>query len=167
MENGQSTPEGAKTDNLRVEKMLTEYERALDVGHHTDTVIHEITAIVWGANTLLLGFILEVDCRSDNQKLVLVAAVLGLLMSAYVPFVMHSTKKGQQIAYRICRDIEDEIPLGHRLNNRIHEAYPKWKPGQVVIWVLTIFFVAAWVYVGMHAWSCVHVWRTSFGFNTQ
>jgi hypothetical protein len=159
MENGQPTPEGARTDKLSVEKMLAEYERAQDVGHHTDTVIHEITAIVWGANTLLLGFILEVDCRSDNQKLVLVAAVLGFLMSAYVPLVMHWTKKGQQVAYKICRDIEDELPLAHRLNNRIRDAYPKWKPGQKAVWVLTIFFLVAWFYVAVHAWSCLHVCR--------
>ena len=140
MENSQSAPVDARTDNLRVEKMLAEYELSQDVGHHTDMVIHEVTAIVWGANTLLLGFILEVNCDSDNQKLVLVAAVLGFLMSAYVPLVMHWTKKGQRIAYAICREIEDELPMAHRLNIRIHGEYPKWKPGQVVVWVLNYFF---------------------------
>jgi hypothetical protein len=160
MENGQPTPEGSKTDNLKVDKILAEYERAQDVGHHTDTVIHEITAIVWGANTLLLGFILEVNCDSDNQKLVLVAAVLGFLMSAYVPLTMYWTKKGQRIAYAICREIENELPFTHRLNNRIHDEYPKWRPGQVLVGVLTFCFLAAWVYVCFHAWSCLHACRS-------
>lgn len=167
MENGQPAPEGTKTDNLAVEKMLAEYERAQDVGHHTDTVIHEITAIVWGADTLLLGFILEVNCDSDNQKLVIVAAVLGFLMSAYVPLVMRWTKTGQRIAHTICREIENELPLTHRLNNRIHDGYPKWRPGQVVVCVLTIFFLAAWIYVGVHAWSCLYACRTSVLFNAR
>jgi len=148
------------TENVKVEKMLAEYERAQDAAHHTDTVIHEITAIVWGANTLLLGFILEVNCDSGNQKLVLAATVLGFLMSAYVPWIVYWTKKGQRIAYAICRAIEDELPLAHRLNNQIHHEYAKWKPGQVAVWVLTIFFFAAWVYVGMHAWSCLHPCRS-------
>jgi hypothetical protein len=51
MENGQPNLEAARTDNLRLEKMVAEYERAQAVGHHTDTVIHEITAIVWGGQT--------------------------------------------------------------------------------------------------------------------
>lgn len=136
--------------------MLAEYERAQEIGHHTDTVIHEITAIVWGANTLLLGFILEVNCDSDNQKLVVAAAVIGFLMSVYVPLVMHWTKKSQRIAYATCRQIEDELPLAHRLNNRIHEEYPKWRPGQVAVWVLTVFFVIAWICVVVHACSCLH-----------
>jgi hypothetical protein len=102
---------------------------------------------------------LEVDCRSDNQKLVIVAAVLGILMSAYVPFVMRWIKTGQRIAYTICREIENDLTLKHRLNNRIHDGYPKWKPGQIAVWLLTIFFITAWCYVAMHAWSCLHVCR--------
>jgi hypothetical protein len=156
METSQTTPGNPTNDSSRVEKMLAEYERAQDIGHHTDTVIHEITAIVWGANTLLLGFILEVNCDSDNQKLVIVAAVVGLVMSVYAPLVMYWTKKGQRIAYAVCRKIENELPLAHRLNNLIHEEYSKRRPGQVAVWVLTVIFVLAWFYVGVHAYSCLH-----------
>src|SRR5690349_10357106 len=94
-----------------VEKALAEYQQAQDVGHHTDTVIHEITAIVWGASTLLLGFVLEVDCASGNQWLVIVASIIGFVMSAYVTLVMRWTKRSQRVAYKVCREIEDELPL--------------------------------------------------------
>lgn len=70
-------------DAHRIEKLLAEYERAQEVGHHTDTIIHEVTAIVWGADTLLMGFILEVSCESNNQLLVIVTAIIGILMSMF------------------------------------------------------------------------------------
>jgi hypothetical protein len=147
-------PSAGSSDAL--DKALAEYERAQEIGHHTDIVLYEITAIVWGANTLLLGFILEVGCDSHNQWLVLVAAVLAFLLTGYVPLIEYMTKKGQRIAYEICRQIENDLPLAHRLNNRIHDAYPKWRPGQTAVWVLTLFFLVAWFIVGWHAWSCAH-----------
>jgi len=39
---------GPDSDKFRVEKMLAEYERAQEIGIHTDTVIYEVTAIIWG-----------------------------------------------------------------------------------------------------------------------
>lgn len=92
------------------ERVLSEYTQALEVAMHTDVVIHEVAAIVWGANTLLFGFILEVPCKPENQWLVLVASVLGIFMSAYVPWVQWLTKKGQTIAYEVCREIERNCP---------------------------------------------------------
>jgi hypothetical protein len=143
------------SDRDRIEILLAEYERGQEIGHHTDGIIHEVTSIVWGANTLLLGFILEVSCDSTNQILVIVSAVVGILMSAYVPWVHHLTKRIQRIAYDVCRKIEDEAPLPHRLNILINADYPKWKPGLVAVWVLTAVFVAAWLGVIVHAGICL------------
>jgi hypothetical protein len=61
----------------KAEITIAEYDQALDIAEHTDVVIHEVAAIIWGANTLLLGFILEVDCGSSNQRLVVLTATLG------------------------------------------------------------------------------------------
>jgi hypothetical protein len=141
--------------------MLAEYERAQESGLHIDTIIHEITAIVWGANTLLLGFTLEVECKSDNQKLVILAAIIGIFMSTYVPFNVWLGKKAQKVAYRICREIEDELPLTHRLAWRIRENYPQWKPGQVALAVLTVVFCFGWCLVFLHAWTCLHLCEQS------
>jgi len=148
-------PPGGKDSNAEIQKILAEYGRAQEVGQHSDTVTLEVAAIVWGSNTLLLGFILEVDCnKSNNQKLVVVAACLGILMSLFVPLIQFLTKIGQHIAFEVCRKIEDELSLPHRLNNRINEHYPKGA-GQWAIWILTMFFVAAWCIVIFNACSCI------------
>jgi hypothetical protein len=139
----------------QVQKLLAEYNQAQEVGHHTDGIIHEVTSIVWGANTLLLGFILEVDCKSDNQILVIVASVVGLLMSVYVPWVHSLTKRNQRTAYKVCRQIEDELQLPHKLHSQINETYPHWRPGLWAVGVLTFVFVVAWLFVIVHAILCI------------
>ena len=74
-------------EKARQEKLFHEYDQALQIAQHSDTIIYEVTAIVWGASTLLLGFILEVPCESSNQNLVMLSAVVGFCLSAYVPVV--------------------------------------------------------------------------------
>jgi hypothetical protein len=142
-------------NETEIQIRLAEYERSQEVGHHTDTIIHEVTAIVWGANTLLLGFILEVPCEPNRQVPVIVASLIGIAMSAYVPWVHSLTKRIQRIAYRICRTIEDEVPLPHRLNNEIHADYPSWKPGLAAVWFLTILFVGAWLAILIRSGVCL------------
>ena len=135
-------------------KMLAEYEHAQSIAQHDDAVFHEVAAIAWGANTLLLGFILEVPCDSSNQRLVIAAGVVGLFVSCYVPLVMYLIKIGQPIAFSVCREIENKLQLPHRLNNQIHEKYPpKW--GQRAIWTITVVFVLAWLFVIGNATHCL------------
>ena len=153
LERGQHSVDQQYDPNI--EGRLCEYEQAQAVGHHTDNIIHEVTSIVWGANTLLLGFILEVPCESKNQKLVIVASLVGIFMSAYVPWVHHLTKKAQRVAFDVCRQIESGPLLPHRLHTKIHEVYPHWKPGLKAVWVLTGIFIGAWIYVFYHARGCL------------
>ena len=141
--------------NQALDVLLHQYDHALHVAQFADTSSWEVASIIWGANTLILGFILEVRCAPENQWLVMVAAVVGIFMSLYVPFVQYLTKKGQSVAYAICRDIERESALTHRLHTRINEIYPK-KRGQAAIWVLTGIFIGAWCWNIHHAWACLH-----------
>ena len=140
---------------INEENLRCEYDQALEIAHHSDGIINEVAAVVWGANTLLLGFILEVPCESDNQKLVVVASFVGLLMSLYVPFVHILAKRGQKIAYHTCREIEKELPFKYKLHTAIHGVYPKRKPGWIAILVLSVVFVCAWGYVVCHARACL------------
>jgi hypothetical protein len=135
-------------------KLLAEYEQAQSIAQHGDAVFHEVAAIAWGANTLLLGFILEVDCNSANQRLVVVSALIGLVISAYVPVVMNLIKIGQPIAYSVCREIEDDLQLPHRLNNRINDKYPPGR-GQKAVWIISGVFALAWVAVIANALHCL------------
>lgn len=144
-----------ESEKVNEENLRCEYDQALQIAHHSDGVINEVTAVVWGANTLLLGFILEVPCESVNQKLVVVASVVGLVMSLYVPLVHVLAKRGQKIAYDTCREIERALPFKYKLHTAIHAVYPKSKPGWIAILALSIVFLCAWGYVMYHAASCL------------
>jgi hypothetical protein len=146
---------GSVTEPTSVQSIEWQYDQALRIAHHSDGIIHEVAAIVWGANTLLLGFILEVPCESNNQKLVVVVSIVGLLMSLYVPLVHILVKRGQKIAYETCQDIEKDLSFKYKLHTAIDAAYPKWKPGWVAVLVLTVVFVFTWGYVTCHAVDCL------------
>lgn len=142
------------TEQHKIDLILAEYDRAQEIAQHTDVVIHEVAAIIWGANTLLLGFILEVNCDSSNQRLVVLTALLGMITLVYVPWVQFLTKRGQKVAFEICREIESEFPLRHQLHTRIHAVYFK-KGGQIAIWILTGLFIVAWIIVIHNASECL------------
>jgi hypothetical protein len=146
--------ESENTIEQKPEITIAEYDQALDIAQHTDVVIHEVAAIIWGANTLLLGFILEVDCGSSNQRLVVLTAALGIITLLYVPWVQFLTKKSQRVAFEICREIEREGQFKHRLHTRIRERYLK-KGGQRAILFLSVLFVIAWVIVIHNASRCL------------
>ena len=135
-------------------KGLHEYDQAQETGRHTDNIIHEVAAIVWGANTLLLGFILEVPCNS-NQGLVIVAALVGIFMSRYVLQIHWLAKINQKKAHELARKIEQEQSFPYKLNNQIYENYPKEGPGFILIKSLTRVFYAAWALVILHALRCL------------
>jgi hypothetical protein len=87
------------------------YERAQESAFHSDVIAYEVAAIVWSANVLLLGFILEVPLTASRQKPVLAAAIVSLFFTLYVPYVMRLTKIGQHLARQICREIEEKEQL--------------------------------------------------------
>src|SRR5690242_12262584 len=150
-------PESQETDQTIQQKpeiTIAEYDQALEIAQHTDVVIHEVAAIIWGANTLLLGFILEVDCGSSNQRLVILTALLGIISLLYVPWVQFLTKKSQRVAFEICREIERGFLFRHQLHTRIHEKYLK-RGGQTAVIILSGLFVVAWLIVIHNASQCL------------
>jgi hypothetical protein len=128
-----------------VEARLAEYERAQEVALHTDGIVHEITSIVWAANTLLLGFSLDVGCDS-KQMLVIFASVAAIVMTLYAPFSIQHIKVIQGLAYGVCREIEkikkdEKLILPNQLHTKIDDAHSKSKPGQKAVWIVNVVFI--------------------------
>ncbi len=132
------------------------YERAQESAFHADAITYEVAAIVWSANVLLLGFILEVPLTPAGQKPVFAAALVSLFFSAYVPYVMSLTKIGQALAREICREIEEkeQLPDWLRFHTRVHKIYPQ-RRGQFAVYTITAVFFVLWFYVGLRALWCI------------
>ncbi|MGC2467130.1 MAG: hypothetical protein WA517_18200 [Candidatus Acidiferrum sp.] len=148
----------AEEDNQKDLREWTKvvYERAQEDAFHSDSVAYEVAAIVWSANILLLGFVLEVPLTPRRQSLVLVAAVVSAVFTAYVPYVLYLTKIGQGVAQGLCRQIEvrENLPDWLQLHNKIDLVYKK-KRGQMAVYLVTIVFLALWVFVGLRAFAVV------------
>jgi hypothetical protein len=127
-----------------------EYEQAQAMAQHSDAVFYEVAAIVWSANVLLLGFMLEVPLKRHTQGPVLCAAILGFFLTLYVPFVLGLTKKGQLLAFSVCQRAEVRYGFKYRLHNRIDRIYPK-KRGRWGVCVVTCAFVVVWLYMAARA----------------
>jgi hypothetical protein len=130
------------------------YEAAQETVHHSDAVFYEVAAIVWSANTLLLGFILEVPLSPSKQKPVFGSAILGLLLTAYVPLILWLTKIGQGVAIDQCKEIEKKLPEWLQFHLRIDRAYPK-RRGQYAAGFVTVAFTAVWIYILQRAWLAI------------
>jgi hypothetical protein len=144
-------------DNEKCQKALGDwsaqmYERAQESAFHADVITYEVAAIVWSANVLLLGFVLEVPLTSASQKPVLAAALVSLFFTVYVPYVMKLTKIGQGLALEICREIEEkeQLPEWLRFQTRVHKIY-RPRRGQYAVYTLTAVFIVLWFYVGLRA----------------
>ena len=130
--------------------LLAEYDGAREVAHHSDDVIYAVAAIVWAANTILLGLAIEAKPELGIELIVALLSVLGILLSVFVIEVVRLMKIGQHAAFKVCQRIEEMIPLPHQLHRRIHECYPagaarRW------FWVITIAFIVMWAVVLVRA----------------
>lgn len=132
------------------------YERAQEDAFHSDAVAYEVAAIVWSANILLLGFVLEVPLTPSRQILVLVGAAVAAIFTGYVPFVLSLTKIGQGIAQKLCREIEvhENLPEWLQLHNRINLVYKK-RRGRMAVYVVTVVFLLLWLFVGLRAFAVI------------
>jgi hypothetical protein len=137
-------------DDRELSVLLNEYERAQEVAQHSDAVFWEITSIIWGANTLMLGFVLEAIGNASAEWLIVATATLGVVLSMLVVATYYSSKVGQRIAFKVCRSIEARLPTNLKLHTQIDQAYPK-QFIQRMVWLVTIIFLLAWIIVGRSA----------------
>jgi len=69
------TPQG------KLSCFLATYSFAQESRNHNDLVAWEITAIVWGGQTLLLGFVLEAVGNLHSHPLILLTSLLGIVLT--------------------------------------------------------------------------------------
>jgi hypothetical protein len=90
-------------DDIEIQVMLAEYEFARDNRISADTTAWEMTSIVWGAQTLLLGFVLEALPNKESQELIIFVGGLGILLCIFNHFIMKTRSKVAREMVIICR----------------------------------------------------------------
>jgi hypothetical protein len=146
----------------RLQIAIAVHERANENAHHSDIIIWEVTSIIWGANTLLLGFILEAIDDSHARPLIIATSIIGIFLTVFVAHFVHLAKIGQHTAYRMCQNIEQEFQLEFRLHCQLHAKYEtpgarSWFysviKGRAQTWVrlITGLFLGVWLFTGVWA----------------
>jgi len=108
-----------------VEKLLAAYQVAHENAHHHDAIIWEAAAIIWSANALLMGFVLEAlsSTRLLVQVLVAVSSLLGVAMTWFLRSSFPRMKQNQQISWDICQKIERKLEMEFKVHSSIDEDY--------------------------------------------
>jgi hypothetical protein len=137
-----------------IQILLAEYEFARDNRNHADATLWEMNAIIWGAQTLLLGFTLEAVSHRPAQPLVMLVGVLGIVMCRFNAVVVRTRNEVCKEMIDVCLKIEEKVPMLFKPQTYLKSSYPvglqsKWfrrlNWSFVPVWVAVILR-AAWLY---------------------
>ncbi|SRR5260221_12609634 len=130
-------------------KLLAAYQVAHENAHHHDLIIWEAAAIIWSANALLMGFVLEAVSSAEPRVHVLIAvsSIVGIGMTAFLLLCFPRMKRNQKISWEVCQKIEKELGLEFKVHTLIHEDYGQAKIRmRPLYYVLSILFIVAWFF---------------------
>ena len=131
--------------------LIAEYEFARDNRSNADATAWEMTAIVWGAQTLLLGFVLEAISNRDAQLLIIGVGALGLLLSVFNYIAMYARNKVCNSMIKVCLCIGEQSGMKFKPQHFLNERYPK----RIQSWpfyVMNAIFFFAWLAVMLTAY---------------
>jgi hypothetical protein len=143
-ESGQKIPMSATPDPTQF--LIAEYEFARDNRNHADASAWEMTSIVWGAQTLLLGFVLEAVSNRDAQPLIMLIAVLGLVMTVFNYVVMTARNRVCNLMNKICLLIEDRPEMVFKPQSYLNRFY-RPRIQTVAFRIVNSLFILVWLAV--------------------
>jgi len=123
------------------------YLFARETRDHADTLLWEVGAIVWGGETLLLGFVLEaIDGNKRALVLIVIVALIGMLMAYFNDQIMSKRSLVCSEMIKIMAGIENQLTMPVKPQQRLSEVYPAGSQRRWSEW-LNLSFVAGWVIV--------------------
>lgn len=142
MTNGTEMP--TSPPMLKTEHALAVYQAAQANAHHAETVMWTINAVMWGANTALLTFVLK-DSGATPSVIVVIAPA-GLVFTGFVAHMWHVFRSIKNVSFKTCQEIEKmySFPCELRVHRHINMMIPK---GAGTAWarVIGLFFGTAWM----------------------
>ena len=113
----------------------------------------DITSIIFGANTVLFGFVLS--AAHDQHALpLIVSAIIGISLTGFAARVCQVAQVTKTVGYGLCREIEKDFEATdakYRLHTMIDDRYPKGMARHWVYAICTIFGII-WISVFLFGW---------------
>ena len=136
------------------EGQLRLYEFAQDSAQHHDALLWEVTYVIWGSSTLLLGFVPE--AVAGQPFLSLCTSIFAAFLTYKIKAFIESFRRIRNDCYDMCKKIEQDLNFEHKP----HFATQSWlKPGEMTRLYLQInnTLTVVWVVVALR---CIWLmWR--------
>ncbi|MHB8410710.1 MAG: hypothetical protein ACYDDI_02045 [Candidatus Acidiferrales bacterium] len=109
-----------RTDqNLREAHAFAREERA-----QADTLLWEVSAIIWGGQTLLLGFVLEaINGGRAALVLIIVVAVIGIFMASFNDRITNKRSEVCQAMVEVMTGVENQLEMPIKPQQIITKSY--------------------------------------------
>ncbi len=111
--------DSSQDQNLREAYVFAREERA-----HADALLWEVSAIIWGGQTLLLGFTLEAISGSRAALLlVIVVAGIGILMASFNDQITSKRSQVCKAMIEVMLGVESKLKMPIKPQQIITDAY--------------------------------------------
>jgi hypothetical protein len=132
----------------RNDALLAAYEFARENGTQADSMAWEMTAIIWGGQTLLLGFVLEAIGNSIAQPLIVLMCILGVFLALFNRATMRTRTFVARTMVETCRKIEVAVSMSIRPQEKLDSQYPAKRQS---VWFdrVNYTFMVIWILVGL------------------
>lgn len=155
-----TVPNDQSPDDRKERFLLLEYAQAQESAQYHDSLTWEVTSIIWGASTLLIGFIVEALCNGNPavQAVIAGTAVLGILLTWISFYLMLRNNRRMNELYLVCQKIECELSLPNSIHceakKQVHER--KWRGQQKRLYlIVSTFFSIVWILILVSSIVCL------------
>lgn len=129
------------------ETLLVEYQAAQDSAQFHDSLIWQVTNVLWVAGLILFGFILTQLGKPDLRILLTLLSILGLSFVVFAWFSALQFVNIKNQKYARCKDIEETLGM---LQHRTLK-FPKYFQ-RVIYAIIMILFIIAWIVLVVSMW---------------
>ena len=113
-----------KTKNRR-QALLVEYTAAQNSAQHHDSLVWTTTGMIWSAELVLIGFVIQSIDRPKFIIAIIAAYFLAITLLVYLWKTMNSFRQIRNQKYDRCKEIEKEFGLTQHTNLRFKKGVGK------------------------------------------
>jgi len=137
-------PKRAQETNAegRNRALLVEYSAAQNSAQHHDSLVWTTIGLIWSAELVLLGFVIQTINNSQITSVIIMACVLALVLLFFLLITYFSFRNIRTQKYRRCKEIEKILNLKQHTTLKQQE-----KVGLITFSIVMISFITTWVYI--------------------
>lgn len=128
--------------------LIAEYQCSQQSAEHQDTLAWQITAIIWGAQALMVASLVQSAQRPETVLLERLTAGLGIVLNIALAVLRQVNSWVMRQKYQRCWEIEEQLGMEQHL--RMRRTYPNGLQ-RTASWFVTAPFIALWIWLVLRA----------------